>query len=58
MWRMIRTWVCHSHKMYYTYVVTCALGMYCAHWYALVGYYKQRNHTRSLEFAINAEKEW
>jgi hypothetical protein len=28
-------------------------------WYAvLIGYYRQRNHHRSLEVAIQAEKEW
>jgi hypothetical protein len=27
-------------------------------WYVCVGYYRSRNHERSLEYAIQAEKEW
>ena len=27
-------------------------------WYTLVGYYRRRNDHRSLEWAINKEKEW
>merc|ERR1712054_389402 len=57
-WRFIRTWITHNHKAYYTYIILCAIGAY-NFWYAvLVGYYQQRNHHRSLEVAIQAEKEW
>ena len=58
MWRGIRTWVCHNHKMYYTYVVLTALALSNFWWHMCVGYYRQRNYTRSLEYAINVEKEW
>ena len=58
MWRMIRTWVCHNHKLYYSYVIASAIGLYSFWWYACVGYYRQRNHHRSLEVAIQLEKEW
>jgi len=58
MWRLIRTWVCHNHKAYYTYILVCALGLYNMWWHTLVGYYRNRNHTRSLEYAIAAEKEY
>tara|TARA_B110000285_G_C14886601_1_gene496494 strand:+ start:228 stop:527 length:300 start_codon:yes stop_codon:yes gene_type:complete len=56
MWRMIRSWVCHNHKLYYSYVVLTACGVYNA-WYAIViGYYVQRNHHRSLDVAIENER--
>merc|ERR1711935_746636 len=58
MWRFIRTWVCHNHKLYYTYVLSCALGLYLFWWHTLVGFYRQKNAHRSLEWAMNAEKEW
>jgi len=58
MWRGIRTWVCHNHKAYYTYVLCCALGLYNFWWGSLVGYYRKKNSHCSLEWAINAEKEW
>ena len=32
--------------------------MYNFWWQTLVGYYRRRNYTRSLEFAILKEKEW
>ena len=32
--------------------------MYQFWWYTCVGYYQRRNHHRSLEFAIQREKEW
>ena len=57
-WRMIRSWVCHNHKLYYTYVILCAMGVYNFWWNTCVGYYRRRNHHRSLEFAIQKEKEW
>merc|ERR1719498_559023 len=57
-WRFIRSWVCHNHKLYYTYVLCVALGVYNFWWFTLVGYYRQRNAHRSLEYAIQAEKEW
>ena len=28
------------------------------YYFFCIGYYKNRNHHRSLEWAINAEKEW
>ena len=55
---MIRSWVCHNHKLYYTYVILCAMGVYNFWWNTCVGYYRRRNHHRSLEFAIQKEKEW
>ena len=57
-WRFIRSWVCHNHKLYYSYVLLCSIGLYNFWWYTLVGYYRQRNHHRSLEVAIELEKEW
>merc|ERR1711934_373482 len=27
MWRFIRTWVTHNHKLYYTYILACACGV-------------------------------
>ena len=58
MWRLIRTWVCHNHKVYYTVSIFWAFTVYQFWWYSVVGYYKQRNEHRSLEWAINKEKEW
>lgn len=57
-WRFIRTWVCHNHKAYYGFVILNSMAVYCFWWYALIGYYRQRNHHRSLEYAIQQEKEW
>ena len=57
-WRTIRSWICHNHKLYYSYVIFCAWGVYQFWWYTCVGYYRRRNHHRSLEFAIQKEKEW
>eukprot|EP00347_Sterkiella_histriomuscorum_P023392 403334809 len=57
-WRFVRSWVAQNHKLYYTYVLLCAWGVYQFWWYTVVGYYRQRNHHRSLEFAIQKEKEW
>ena len=36
----------------------CAIGMYNFWYAALIGYYQNRNHHRSLPVAIQAEKEW
>merc|ERR1712137_379061 len=58
MWRFLGRNVCQNHKVYYTYVVLCALGLYQFWWHTCVGYYRRRNKERSLEFAIQAEKEW
>lgn len=58
MWRMIRSYICHNHKVYYTYSILVAVGVYNFWWNMLVGYYRQRNHHRSLDFAIQKEKEW
>lgn len=58
MWRLIRTWVCHNHKVYYSYVIGVAFAVYQFWWYTLVGYYRRRNDHRSLEWAIAKEKEW
>ena len=55
---MIRSWVCHNHKVYYTYAIGCAFLMYQFWWYTLVGYYRQRNYHRSLPYAQMKEKEW
>ena len=52
---MIRSWVCHNHKLYYSYVLLTACGIYNFWYIALIGYYKQRNHHRSLDVAIANE---
>lgn len=57
-WRMIRSWICHNHKLYYTYVIMCACGLYQFWWHTLVGYYRRRNNHRSLAYAQQMEKEW
>ena len=57
-WRTVRSWICHNHKLYYTYVLLVACGVYNFWWNTCVGYYRRRNYHRSLEFAIQAEKEW
>jgi hypothetical protein len=36
----------------------CAFSVYQFWWYTCVGYYRRRNAHRSLEFAIQKEKEW
>ena len=58
MWRFVGKWVCQNHKFYYTYVLGVAFGVYNFWWYSMVGYYRARNHHRSLEFAIKKEQEW
>ena len=35
-----------------------AFTVYQFWWANVVGYYRRRNHHRSLEFAIQKEKEW
>lgn len=51
-WRFIRCWVTHNHKLYYTYVVLCAYGVYTFWTSALIGYYRHINYEVSnLEFA-------
>lgn len=57
-WRFLRSWVCHNHKIYYSYVIGVAFGVYNFWWYTLVGYYRRRNEHRSLRHAILREKEW
>lgn len=58
MWRLIRSWICHNHKIYYTYCIGVAVGTYNLWWHVIVGYYRQRNEHRSLAFAQRAEAEW
>ena len=58
MWRLIRSWICHNHKIYYTISIGWAFATYNVWWYTIIGYYRQRNHHRSLDWAIEAEAEW
>ena len=58
MWRLIRTWVCHNHKLYYTYCIGVAVVVYQFWWNSIVGYYRQRNYHRSLPYAQQREREW
>jgi hypothetical protein len=57
-WRLIRSWICHNHKLYYSYVIACGFFVYQFWWATCVGYYRRRNHHRSLPVAIQREKEW
>ena len=57
-WRLIRTWITHNHKVYYTYSLVCAFLVYHFWWYTCVGYYTRRNEHRSLAWAVRAEKEY
>ena len=57
-WRFIRSWVCHNHKLYYSYVIGVAFVVYNFWWYTLIGYYRRRNHHRSLAVAQQREREW
>lgn len=50
--------MCHNHKLYYTYVMVCSVVLYNFWWQTIIGYYRRRNHERSLDFAIMKEKEW
>lgn len=43
-WRFIRSWVCHNHKLYYTYVIMCAFGVYNFWSYTLITYYRNKNY--------------
>ena len=54
----MRTWVCHNHKAYYSFVVLNAMGVYTFWWYTCIGYYRQRNYERSLPYAQEREKWW
>ena len=58
MWRLIRGWICHNHKVYYTVSIFWAFAIYQFWWYSMVGYYIQRNESRSLATAIAREKWW
>ena len=57
-WRFTRRWVCHNHKLWYSYVILCAIGVYQVYYSFVVGYYRNRNYHRSLEAAILREEEW
>ena len=57
-WRFTRTWICHNHKLYYTYVLLCAIGLYNVWYQCIIGHYIRNNYERSLEYAIKKEKEY
>ena len=57
-WRTIRSYICHNHKMYYSFVILNACLVYQFWWHTCVGYYRRRNYHRSLEFAQRKEAEW
>jgi hypothetical protein len=57
-WRFIRSWICHNHKLYYSYVIFCAFAVYNFWWYTIIGHYRRINNHCSLEYAIQREKEW
>lgn len=57
-WRFVRSWLCHNTKLYYTYVIGVAWGVYQFWWYTTVNYYMRRNEHRSMAHAIQREKEW
>ena len=57
-WRFCRSWLCHNHKLFYTYVVFCSFVLYQTFFATFIGYYRHRNHHRSIEWAIQAEKEY
>jgi hypothetical protein len=44
--------------LYYSYVIFLAFAVYQFWWNTCIGYYRRRNAHRSLEFAIQKEKEW
>ena len=44
--------------MYYSLVILNACAVYQFWWHTCVGYYRRNNHHRSLEVAIQREKEW
>ena len=57
-WRFIRCWVTHNHKLYYSYVVLCAYGVYTFWSSTLISFYRARNYERSLGYAQLMEAEW
>ena len=57
-WRFIRRWVCHNHKVYYTWMMLQAFLVYTVFFNGFVGYYKKRNYHRSLPVAIEREEQW
>jgi hypothetical protein len=57
-WRFIRSYICHNHKLYYSYVIFCAFAVYQFWWYTCVNFYRRKNHHRSFEWAIQKEQEW
>jgi len=57
-WRFVRRWITHNHKLYYTYVILSALVVANFWEYTIVNSYRRNNHHRSLEWAIQKEKEW
>ena len=57
-WRLIRSWICHNHKIYYSVSIFWAFAVYQTMWYSMIGYYRRRNEHRSLPYAIQKEKEW
>jgi hypothetical protein len=57
-WRLTRSWICHNHKAYYTYVLLCACLVYNVVWHGAIGYYRWNNRERSLEWAIEQERIW
>mmetsp|Transcript_11717 Transcript_11717/g.10351 ORF Transcript_11717/g.10351 Transcript_11717/m.10351 type:complete len:147 (+) Transcript_11717:3-443(+) len=57
-WRFTRRWVCHNHKLYYSYIILSALAVYNVYFAVVVGYYRSKNYTRSMEYAIMREEEW
>ena len=59
LWRMIRVWITHNHKAYYSFVLLSAMGLYNFWYYVIIEMrYKSINAHRSLEYAIQQEKEW
>ena len=55
---MIRSWICHNHKVYYSISIFWAFAVYNTMWHSMIGYYRRRNEHRSLAWAINKEAEW
>ena len=43
-WRFIRCWVTHNHKLYYSYVIFCAFGIYTFWSKTLISFYRNRNY--------------
>ena len=58
-WRLIRTWITHNHKAYYTFVLMSALGLYNFWYFVIIEMrYKKINHHRSLAWALQNEREY